>query len=216
MRQFRILRLALGLAAVLGCARDAAPVDPGPLHPALQRDLVRLGMLDQTARVAFTAESVSDTALMRTLLSLDSLLTSRLRAIVREQGWPTRTMVGASGARAAFLILQHSPSNAFQREMLPLLSAAAENEEASPGDAAMLEDRVLTDEGKPQRYGTQFRIVAGELIPYPIEEPETLDERRARVGLMPMAEYVKLLEETYEGPVRYPADSAAAGDTLGR
>jgi hypothetical protein len=125
-------------------------------------------------------------------------------------------MVGASGARAAFLIVQHSPSNAFQREMLPLLSAAAENDEASPGDAAMLEDRVLTDEGKPQRYGTQFRIVAGELIPYPIEEPETLDERRARVGLMPMAEYVKLLEETYEGPVRYPADSAAAGDTLGR
>jgi hypothetical protein len=173
-------------------------------------------MLDQTARVGFTAESVSDTALMRTLLSLDSLLTSRLRAIVREQGWPTRTMVGASGARAAFLIVQHSPSNAFQREMLPLLSAASENEEASPGDAAMLEDRVLTDEGKPQRYGTQFRIVAGELIPYPIEEPETLDERRARVGLMPMAEYVKLLEETYEGPVRYPADSAAAGDTLGR
>jgi hypothetical protein len=207
--------LALGLAVLPGCAQEVEPVDPVPLHPALQRELVRLGMLDQTARVAFTAESVSDTALMRTLLSLDSLLTSRLRAIVREQGWPTRTMVGASGARAAFLIVQHSPSNAFQREMLPLLSAAAENDEASPGDAAMLEDRVLTDEGKPQRYGTQFRIVAGELIPYPIEEPETLDERRARVGLMPMAEYVKLLEETYEGPVRYPADSAAAGDTLG-
>jgi hypothetical protein len=216
MWQFQSLKLALGVAALLGCARDAAPVDPGPLHPALQRELVRLGMLDQTARVGFTAESVSDTALMRTLVSLDSLLTSRLRAIVREQGWPTRTMVGASGARAAFLIVQHSPSNAFQREMLPLLSAAAENEEASPGDAAMLEDRVLTDEGKPQRYGTQFRIVDGELIPYPIEEPETVDERRARVGLMPMAEYVKLLEETYEGPVRYPADSAAAGDAVGR
>jgi len=216
MRQLRFLNLALGLAALVGCARETAPVDPGPLHPALQRELVRLGMLDQTARVAFTADAVSDTALMRTLLSLDSLLTSRLRAIVREQGWPTRTMVGASGARAAFLIVQHSPSNAFQREMLPLLSAAAENEEALPGDAAMLEDRVLTDEGKPQRYGTQFRIVAGELIPYPIEEPENLDERRASVGLMPMTEYVKLLEETYDGPVRYPAGGGAAGDTVGR
>lgn len=197
----------LGLAIVAACGPNPPAQDPGPLHPSLQRELVRLGMLDQTARIAFTADAVSDTALMRTLLSLDSLLTHRLRAIVREQGWPTRTMVGTAGARAAFLIVQHSPSNAFQREMLPLLSAAAADDEAAASDAAMLEDRVLTDEGKPQRYGTQFRIVAGELVPYPIEEPETLEERRASVGLMPMAEYVKLLAETYEGPVRYPADS---------
>jgi hypothetical protein len=215
MHPFRALGLTVALTALFSCAPDAAPVDPGPLHPALQKELVRLGMLDQTARVAFTADAVSDTALMRTLLSLDSVLTSRLRAIVREQGWPTRTMVGASGARAAFLIVQHSPSNAFQREMLPLLTGAAEKDEASASDAAMLEDRVLTDEGKPQKYGTQFRIVAGELIPYPIEEAGTLDERRARVGLMPMTEYIKLLEETYQGPVRYPADSTS-GDTLDR
>jgi hypothetical protein len=172
-------------------------------------------MLDQTARIAFTASAVTDTALMRSILAIDSVLTARLRDIVREHGWPARSLAGEAGARAAFLIVQHSPSNAFQREMLPHIIAAADAGEASRADAAMLEDRVLTDEGKPQRYGTQFRIVAGELVAYPIEDPATLDERRAAVGLMPMAEYVKLLEQTYEGPVRYPADDRPPNDTAG-
>jgi hypothetical protein len=200
---------------MIACApRDAPPSDPGPLDPALQRELVRLGMLDQTARIAFTAESATDTTLMRAILSIDSVLTGRLRAIVREQGWPARSLVGESGARAAFLIVQHSPSIAFQREMLPLLTDASAKGEAAASDAAMLEDRVLTDEGKPQRYGTQFRIVAGELVPYPINDPESLEERRARVGLMPMLEYVKLLEQTYDGPVRYPLDRPPPPDSL--
>jgi hypothetical protein len=44
-------------------------------------------------------------------------------------------------------------------------------------------------------------------MPYPIEEPQRLDERRARVGLMPMVEYVKVLRGTYAGPVLWPQQS---------
>jgi hypothetical protein len=187
-------------------ARARDTVD-GPTNADLQRELVRLGLLDQTARLGFTAQTATDTALMRSILGIDSILTSRLRAVVREHGWPTRSMVGEDGARAAFLIVQHSPSVAFQREALPLLLAAASAGEAARSDAAMLEDRVRTEEGKPQRYGTQFRIVGRELVPYPIEDAANLDRRRADVGLMPMAAYIELLEQTYGGPVRYPASS---------
>ncbi|MGH7500806.1 MAG: DUF6624 domain-containing protein [Longimicrobiales bacterium] len=215
MPRSRPVWIALVLASLPGCGQPAAPSSTGvPANPALRRELVRLGMLDQTARIAFTAESVTDTALMRAILAVDSLLTARLHAIVREHGWPTRSQVAESGARAAFLIVQHSPSSAFQREVLPLVLQAAGAGEASASDAAMLEDRVLTDEGKPQRFGTQFRIVAGELVPYPIEDPERVDDRRASVGLMPMSEYVKLLEETYDGPVRYPFDRPSSNDTV--
>lgn len=65
----------------------------------------------------------------------------------------------------------------------------------SVGDAearqlAYLTDRVLSAEGRPQRYGTQFHPVAGELVPRPIEEADSLDERRAAMDLCPFDEYV--------------------------
>ena len=49
-------------------------------------------------------------------------------------------------------------------------------------------------EGKPQIYGTQFRESNGELVPEPIDDEVHVDERRARVGLPPLAEYRKTLE----------------------
>jgi len=185
----------------------------GPTDPALRQELVRMGMLDQTARIGMKTGIPADTVVMRTILAIDSILTSKLQTVVRSRGWPTISRVGEAAARAAFLIVQHSPVGAFQREVLPHFVAAALAGEASRSDAAMLEDRVLTEDGKPQVYGTQFRIVDGVLVAYPIVEPETLEQRRAEVGLMPMREYVELLEQTYGGPVRYPAPAAGADTT---
>jgi hypothetical protein len=201
------------VAAVLLLA--ALACEPGPqLDPRLAADsvidtelrdeLVRLGMADRTARLGFDAETASDTARLRVVLGIDSSLTNRLRRIVAERGWPGRSLVGADAAAAAFLIVQHSPSDAFQRDMLPVLEAAAGAGEASAADVAMLTDRVRTHEGKRQVYGTQFRIVDGGLEPFPIENPAELDARRRRVGLLPMAEYVKFLRSTWGGPVRMP------------
>ena len=199
---------ALGLA-IAACgtgeaARDTHANADSAIDTELRDELIRLGMADQTARLGFDVDAATDTGRLRMMLGIDSSLTSRLRRIVAERGWPARTRVGAEAANAAFLIVQHSPSDAFQREMLPLLETAAAAGEASAADVAMLTDRVRTHEGRSQLYGTQFRIVDGALEPYPIEDADSLDVRRARVGLMPMAEYVKLLENMYGGPVRAP------------
>lgn len=49
-------------------------------------------------------------------------------------------------------------------------------------------------EGKAQLYGTNHDWdAAGELNPRPIEEPESVDERRRRVGLEPLAENTRRL-----------------------
>jgi hypothetical protein len=167
-----------------------------------------MGLLDQTVRIGFTAATALDTGFVRASMGIDSILTRELRTIIDSAGWPTRSMVGKQAADAAFLILQHSPSDAFQRASLTLLQAAARAGEADPGNIALLTDRIRTHDGRPQLYGTQFRIVDGELMPYPIENLEMLDQRRNAAGLMPMAEYVKLLRQTYEGPVRWPPDTA--------
>ena len=43
--------------------------------------------------------------------------------------------------------------------------------------------------GQPQLYGTQFTVTGDEFGPFPIEDPQRLDERRAEAGLEPFAAY---------------------------
>ena len=73
----------------------------------------------------------------------------RLKEIISEHGWPGQSMVGREAAIAAFLILQHA-SYETQVEYLPLVQAAVEVGELEGQWLAMLRDRILVSEGKPQ------------------------------------------------------------------
>src|SRR6266545_453181 len=95
------------------------------------------------------------------------------------RGWPARTLVGEDGAQAAWLLAQHADQDpALQRAFLDALRSAVAEGEASPAHLAYLEDRVRVHAGQPQLYGTQFTVTDGEFGPYPIEDPQRLDERR--------------------------------------
>jgi hypothetical protein len=60
----------------------------------------------------------------------------------------------------------------------------------------MLEDRVLVHRGGAQRLGTQFTAASGGLFRLkPIADTVGLDARRAAAGMLPMRQYVCLLEE---------------------
>ena len=72
-------------------------------------------------------------------------------------------------------------------------------EELSQSNLAYLTDRVLLAEGKKQLYGTQFTVVDGKWKPRPLEDEANVDKRRAEVGLPPLAEYTKLIEQAYGG-----------------
>ncbi|GAA2107670.1 hypothetical protein HKK74_34235 [Actinomadura alba] len=61
--------------------------------------------------------------------------------------------------------------------------------DAAPADLAHLEDRVRVNSGRPPLYGTQYGLTEAGFGPWPIEDPERLDERRAAMGLKPHAEY---------------------------
>jgi hypothetical protein len=137
----------------------------------------------------------------------------RLRGIVEAMAWPTASLVGSEAAEAAWLIVQHAIGEPeLQRGMLPVLWEHARRGEVPARQAAMLEDRVRACEGRLQRYGTQLEWDEhGQLSPWPaVEEPETVDERRAEVGLPPLAETLaeKLLQAVAEGQ-RPPADLQA-------
>jgi len=71
----------------------------------------------------------------------------------------------------------------------------------SGSNYALLLDRVLVHEGKPQIYGTQaksFEYWNGkEPVLEPIEDETNVDKRRAKLHLPPLSEYLGLLKKMY-------------------
>jgi len=162
-------------------------------NDSLREVLLRLAERDQTARDSFAAR-LNDSAYVHRLRFLDSSLAVELTHILTRFGLPTRTLVGAAGSDAAMLIVQH---NAELQQPVLALALALPATEVSPQALAMLEDRVLTHAGKPQRYGTQFTLGPdGQFRFAPTESLPGLEARRTRAGLPPLAQYVCLLEES--------------------
>ena len=63
---------------------------------------------------------------------------------------------------------------------------------AMASSLALLEDRVAIGEGRMQIYGSQIGTKPDNShYVLPLEDPDHVDQRRAGVGLGPLAEYVK-------------------------
>ena len=129
--------------------------------------------------------------------SLDKKHTKQLKKIIAQYGWPTIPMVGVEASNDAWLIAQHADHDrAFQKECLVLLKQIPAGH-ISPSNIAYLEDRILVAEHKPQLYGTQFRGTKHSFEPQPIADEAHVDERRGQMGLGTLAEYTRLVIETY-------------------
>ena len=139
----------------------------------------------------------------------------RLVASLLRDGLPEG--LAAESYDAVWLIIDHA-SLKEQKKFLPLLREAAGRGVISAYKLATLGDRVAMYEERPQRYGTQSyqTNVGGETVIYvwPVEHPEQLDSLREAIGTCPMAEYVRLLEETSGAQVVY--DPALTVDSLKR
>jgi len=123
---------------------------------------------------------------------IDSTSVVRLEQIIAQFGWPGKSVVGDQAALAAFLVLQYADLTT-QEKYLPLVKAAADKGDIEPMHLAMLQDRVLMRQGKPQIYGTQLwnDPSTGQLGLYQIEDSAGVDLRREEVGLGPLDEYLR-------------------------
>ena len=117
--------------------------------------------------------------------SSDTVIMSRLRTLAATRGsaWPTRSLVGAAGVRAVWMLAQGD--TALQRVALHRMMESGPDE-ALPADVAVLEDRVRLQSGRKQLYGSQLRMVNGRLAPAPIEDSAHVDMRRDAAGLPPL------------------------------
>jgi peroxiredoxin len=182
------------MAAVLAGVPAGSAVDR---IAELRRELEAMYETDQAQRQRIAAverehgaNSPQMAELWRKQTASDHHNIGRLEEIIAEIGWPKRSAVGERAANAAFLILQHSDLS-YQKKYLPLARSAVAGKEMRASSLALLEDRILLREGKQQIYGSQVRRnEAGEWEAMSLEDPEHVDERRAAVGLPPLAEYL--------------------------
>ncbi len=121
-------------------------------------------------------------------------------------GWPHAGLVEQEAADAAWVIAQHAISLPdFQRRALTLLKKT----DVTAAQLAMLEDRILCFEGKPQKYGTQFDWDEhGQLSPKPIADINRVDELRKAAGLPPLASKIaEMRARSQSEGEKPPADS---------
>jgi hypothetical protein len=183
---------------------------------AIRAELIAMAEADLALRDVLARDGSLFEGYQPRMQGLHKRNAARLRELLDCAGWPGRYRVGAEGAHAAWLILQHAISDPpLQRRGLRLLQRAVARGEAAPVEAAMLEDRIRIYEGRPQLYGTQFDWDEhGRMSPLPIEDAEHVDERRAAIGLMPLAEDIERRRAAVaEGPERPPKDWAAYRET---
>jgi hypothetical protein len=156
---------------------------------ALAAELTGMAEADHRAAVGANSE---DPAQQLTWRRLTARHGDRLSEIMTEVGWPTADVVGADAAQAAWLIAQHADRQLeVQRRALHLMEAAVAAGMAGARELAFLRDRTLVNEGREQIYGTQIAGVRdGSPIPWPCEDPDRMDARRAEVGIEPFATYV--------------------------
>jgi hypothetical protein len=170
------------------------------MNQALRQELLALVEQDHAFGNAPDHDPNSD-QVQHQRLELLGRLRRRLVEILDIYGWPGRSLVGDDGAEAAWLLALHTmPDPKVLRRCLRLLGDAAAAGEAEPWQVAFLVDRVSLVQRNAQVYGTTIcRQQDGTFAPPFLEDPDQVDQRRRAVGLPPLEQDIRRIEQFYIG-----------------
>lgn len=181
--------LVSGIIASIESVRQKHAALPPPKDDAER--LLRLGELDQAPRRVITTfdfsripepdRGVALADASARIEAVDDENLATLLKMVPPEGWFLRSRYGEKSARAAFHIVQHSDTET-QKRFLPVLEGLVPKGEIDGQSYGMMFDRVAISEDRPQRYGSQFRCDGGKWRPYPMEDADQVDARRAAMG----------------------------------
>jgi hypothetical protein len=131
-------------------------------------------------------------SLIETMNEKDSINLLKIEKILNEYGWLSSDVIGEEGNKTLFLVIQHSDLET-QLKYLPMMRDAVKIGNLKSKYFALLEDRIALRQGKRQIYGSQIDkdYDTGESYVYPLIEPEKVNERRGKVGLVPIEDYLK-------------------------
>ena len=161
--------------------------------------LCKIGKADQAARMAwvnFSMGTMSQEQAVEYALQMertDSINLVTVKRILDTYGWPSGLSEDANNA--IFLVVDHSDLETMNK-YLGVFQDAASRGILPMQDLVTLEDRILMDSGWPQFYGTQSRQISkngkSQIYIWPVDNPDSLNERRASVGLSTIEEYLEL------------------------
>lgn len=186
------LTLMMLPALLAGVACSTGNAGDGEIDSALREQL--LGMVEEDAglRSRVVAAESPDMERLRELQESEGRQTTQLNEIFDESGWPGVDMVGQDGADAAWTLLKHADTQTKQRALA--LIEESEDPGVAAAEIAFMTDEVLVALGEEQLFGTQFEMVHGGLVQLPLDNRDSVDARRARVGLPSLDEYLEMLE----------------------
>jgi hypothetical protein len=167
------------------------------MNEELRREILELGQRDEETRTRLLKEGRLFDGYAEEMERVHLDNAARFSTILDIHGWPGISLVGDDCVQVAWVIAQHAISSPeFQQRCLTHLERAVEIGDAPPAHLAFLTDRIRFNQRVPQRYGTVFDWdEEGEISPWQIEEPETVDQRRAEVGLPPLADALETLRK---------------------
>lgn len=163
----------------------------------LQNQLIKMAEQSQEIRQNLDVYGVENvpSALQSVATQIDNLHTQTLKEIISLHGWPRKKQIEKKGIQALFILVQHSKDLAFQQDMLPLIIQSFLDKDGIVGqDVAQFTDKVFIKLGRKQVFGTQAKLINGEVIFEPIENEDSVDQLRAQMHMPPLAEYKKTPE----------------------
>ncbi|HMI62162.1 MAG TPA: DUF6624 domain-containing protein [Puia sp.] len=146
----------------------------------------RLQMDDTSRKYGYNSKQVK--GLFKKMAMVDSMNLRKVDSLINKYGWLGPDQVGSDGDATIFAVIQHSSLKS-QEKYLPLMREAVKDGKAKANHLALLEDRVALGEGRKQIYGSQLSFPGYAVLP--LENPDSVDIRRASVGLEPLGVYLK-------------------------
>jgi Family of unknown function (DUF6624)/Domain of unknown function (DUF4153) len=120
---------------------------------------------------------------------MDERHLEKLKKLLRKKPWFDPDKIGRFAEQDAWLIVLHANHDLdFQEQVLAAIEPRALTGAFDGRRYAHLYDIVARARGKPQRYGTKSLCENGRWVADVTEDPEQVDERRAQMGLAPLAQ----------------------------
>jgi uncharacterized membrane protein YphA (DoxX/SURF4 family) len=179
-----VLRLEQGTIRQKLHYNDLGELELPPLNDEARFDLPLKRTLDSVLELDQKYRGEMNPETWRKQMALDSANLRTIDSLMVIHGYPGKTLVGVPANQAAWYVIQHSDRI---DEFLPQIRIAAETGELPYRLYAMMLDRSLMRQDKPQRYGTQgmsFFIGTPDEVSliWPIEDPENVNARREQAG----------------------------------
>ncbi|HEY1031939.1 MAG TPA: DUF6624 domain-containing protein [Flavipsychrobacter sp.] len=197
----------------IACAQNAGL--KRQLDSIMQLDQLYRGMLianmdaatvDSLAKANNTTPAQLEHLLMFRQANIDKQNLVFVEQVIKEHGYPGKALVGMPTNEVVFYVIQHSDKIA---TYFPMIKAAGAKGELPMPLVAMMEDRLLMEQNKPQLYGTQgcgVRMydeakdsIYHKVYIWPIKDAAQVEQRRKQAGFTTsLQSYAKDLGAIYD------------------